>query len=177
MHTKLPLGAGQASQQLTGPDCRRDVVSDAAAVIVLVKRLEPDQAAVTLQLPLTAEQRSVLRGRRRTSCGREVVLQLPRDGALQPGDQLTDAQQSVLVEVTAAPEALMRVQAPTPLELMQAAYHLGNRHVALELHDQELLLPEDAVLASMLEGRGLHLSRCNRPFAPERGAYGGHAHG
>ena len=76
-------------------------MSDAAAVIVLVTRLEPDQAAVTLQLPLTAEQRSVLRGRRRTSCGREVVLQLPRDGALQPGDQLTDAQQSVLVEVQA----------------------------------------------------------------------------
>jgi len=177
MHTKLLLDAGQAFQQTARPSGRRDVVSDAAAVIVLVKRIALDQSVLTLQLPLTAEQRSVLRGRRQTSCGREVVLQLPRDGALKPGDQLTDAQQSVLVEVTAAPEALMRVQAPTPLELMQAAYHLGNRHVALELHDQELLLPEDAVLASMLEGRGLRLSRCNRPFTPERGAYGGHAHG
>ena len=147
------------------------------AVLVLDQRLAARADQADLLLPLTADERSVVRGRRRTDCGREVLLQLPRDGALQPGDQLTDAQQSVLVEVTAAPEALMRVQAPTPLELMQAAYHLGNRHVALELHDQELLLPEDAVLASMLEGRGLHLSRCNRPFAPERGAYGGHAHG
>ena len=105
MHTKLLLDAGQAFQQTARPSGRRDVVSDAAAVIVLVKRIALDQSALTLQLPLTAEQRSVLRGRRQTSCGREVVLQLPRDGALKPGDQLTDAQQSVLVEVTAAPEA------------------------------------------------------------------------
>ena len=82
-----------------------------------------------------------------------------------------------VVEVTAAPEALLRVQGSHPLELLQAAYHLGNRHVALELHEHELLLPEDSVLATMLEGRGLTVSRCVQPFAPEGGAYGGHQHG
>ena len=52
-----------------------------------------------------------------------------------------------------------------------------SRHVALELHEQELLLPEDSVLAAMLEGRGLTVSRCLQPFAPEGGAYRGHQHG
>ena len=96
---------------------------------------------------------------------------------LQPGDLLGDQSGSTVVEVTAAPEALMRVQGSHPLELLQAAYHLGNRHVALELHEQELLLPEDSVLATMLEGRGLTVSSCLQPFAPEGGAYGGHQHG
>ena len=146
-------------------------------VLVLEQRLAPNALRPDLRLPLTADERTVLRGRRRTLCGRDVLLQLPRDQSLQPGEQLCDADGITRVEVTAAPEALLRVQAATPLELMQAAYHLGNRHVALELHEQELLLPEDSVLATMLEGRGLTVSRCLQPFAPEGGAYGGHQHG
>ena len=158
------------------------------AVIELVQRWPAPAAGVEQppgpQLPLTAEQRTVLRGRRRTLCGRDVLLQLPRDGALRPGDRLTDAGGSVQVTVVAAVEPLLRVQAPSALELLQAAYHLGNRHVALELHEQELLLLEDAVLQQMLESRGLMVSHCERPFLPEGGAYGGghrhthsHSHG
>ena len=151
------------------------------AVIVLERRCaagdqlqsHPEKA---LQLPLTAEQRTVLRGRRQTPCGRDVLLQLPRDGALQPGDRLTDAAESVQVEVVAAPEDLLRVEAASSLELLQAAYHLGNRHVAMELHDDALLLPEDSVLEAMLQQRGLRLSHCRRPFLPEGGAYGSHSH-
>ena len=153
------------------------------AVIELVQRLpsaaDRAQEPIGLQLPLTAEQRTVLRGRRRTLCGRDVLLQLPRDGALRPGDRLTDAAGSVRVIVVAAAEPLLRVQASSALELLQAAYHLGNRHVALELHQEELLLLEDSVLQQMLESRGLMVSRCERPFLPEGGAYGGghsHAH-
>ena len=158
------------------------------AVIELVQRWPAPAAGAEQppgpQLPLTAEQRTVLRGRRRTLCGRDVLLQLPRDGALRPGDRLTDAGGSVQVTVVAAVEPLLRVQAPSALELLQAAYHLGNRHVALELHEQELLLLEDAVLQQMLESRGLMVSHCERPFLPEGGAYGGghrhthsHSHG
>ena len=80
----------------------------------------------------------------------------------------------------AAPEPLLRVQAESTLALLQAAYHLGNRHVALELHDEELLLLEDSVLEAMLRSRGLHVTVCERPFLPEGGAYGAgqsHAHG
>ena len=156
------------------------------AVIELVQRWPAPAAGAEQppgpQLPLTAEQRTVLRGRRRTLCGRDVLLQLPRDGALQPGDRLTDAGGSVQVTVVAAVEPLLRVQAPSTLDLLQAAYHLGNRHVALELHEQELLLLEDSVLQEMLESRGLLVSHCERPFLPEGGAYGGghshsHSHG
>ena len=147
------------------------------AVLVLDQRLAARADQADLRLPLTADERSVVRGRRRTDCGREVLLQLPRDGVLQPGDQLSDAAGTARVEVTAATEALLRVRATSALALMQAAYHLGNRHVALELHEQDLYLLEDSVLATMLESRGLQLSRCQRPFRPEGGAYAGHQHG
>ena len=146
-------------------------------VLVLEQRLAPNALRPDLRLPLTADERTVLRGRRRTGCGRDVLLQLPRDQSLQPGDQLCDADGITRVEVTAAPEALLRVQAATPLDLMQAAYHLGNRHVALELHEQELFLLDDSVLEDLLKSRGLMLSRCIRPFSPDGGAYGVHQHG
>ena len=138
------------------------------------------EAVGRLHLPLTAGERTVLRGRRRSRCGRELLLQLPRDGALQPGDLLLDGLRSLQVEVIASPERLLRVRAAAPLELLQAAYHLGNRHVPLELHEQELLLLEDSVLAVMLTSRGLQVSACERPFVPDGGAYGGvhsHPHG
>lgn len=174
MHTKPVSTAGQAFNLKAG-----EMVSE--AVIVLERHCDDDVTAVhgddvVLRLQLTAEQRMVLRGRRRTDCGRAVLLQLPRAGALCPGDRLTDAARSVQVEVIAAPEPLMRVEAGSPLELLQAAYHLGNRHVALEVHDHELLLPQDAVLETMLRQRGLRLSYCRRSFLPEGGAYGRHSH-
>ena len=91
----------------------------------------PDATLAVMELPLSADQRTVLRGRRRTACGRDVLLQLPRERALTPGDRLTDSHRQVHVLVTAAPDELLRVEAATPLALLEAAYHLGNRHVAL----------------------------------------------
>jgi urease accessory protein len=58
---------------------------------------------------------------------------------------------------------------------LEAAYHLGNRHVALEIHPGELRLLEDPVLAHLLEHRGLQVTPLQAPFQPESGAYG-HAH-
>ena len=142
----------------------------------IVDRQKVERKPVDWFLPLTAEERTVLRGRRSTSCGREVLLQLPRHGPLEPGDQLSNADASVWVEVEAALEDLLQVQAPTSLDLLAAAYHLGNRHVALELHDKELLLLDDSVLAAMLKGRGLVVISCRRPFLPEGGAYADHSH-
>ena len=136
----------------------------------------PDATLAVMELPLSADQRTVLRGRRRTACGRDVLLQLPRERALMPGDRLTDAHEQVHVLVTAALEELLRVEAATPLALLEAAYHLGNRHVALELHEDELLLLNDSVLETMLKGRGLKLTRCCRSFMPEGGAYIAHQH-
>ena len=142
----------------------------------LSEKLLPNSTPELMELPLSADQRMVLRGRRRTACGQEVLLQLPRERALMPGDRLTDSHEQVHVLVTAAAEELLRVEAATSLALLEAAYHLGNRHVALELHEGELLLLNDSVLAAMLNGRGLKLSRCCRPFMPEGGAYIGHQH-
>ena len=143
---------------------------------LLSEESSPNGTLEVMELPLSADQRTVLRGRRRTTCGHDLLLQLPRERALTPGDRLTDLHELVHVQVTAAPEELLRVEAATPLALLEAAYHLGNRHVALELHEHELFLLDDSVLATMLNGRGLKVTRCCRPFMPEGGAYIGHQH-
>ena len=143
---------------------------------LLSEESSPNGTLEVMELPLSADQRTVLRGRRRTACGRDLLLQLPRERALTPGDRLTDLHEQVHVLVTAAAEEVLRVEAATPLALLEAAYHLGNRHVALELHEHELFLLDDSVLTTMLNGRGLKLTRCCRPFMPEGGAYIGHQH-
>ena len=150
--------------------------------MLLVHRLSaatalPAGVCQRLGLSLDAEQRTSLRGHRRSDCGRDLLLQLPRDGALQPGDWLLSDDAAIAVQVIAAPEPLLRVSAASPLELLQAAYHLGNRHVALELHGDHLLLPRDPVLHDLLLHRGLTVAALEAPFVPEAGAYGAaHAH-
>ncbi len=124
-------------------------------------------------LVLTAEERTRLRGRRRTRCGREVLLQLPRGRALEPGEWLAaQPGEAGLVQVRAAPEALLQVRSEDARALLEAAYHLGNRHVALEIHPGELRLLKDPVLAHLLEHRGLQVAPLQAPFQPESGAYG-----
>ncbi|MBM5806624.1 MAG: urease accessory protein UreE [Cyanobacteria bacterium M_surface_10_m2_179] len=147
------------------------------AAVVLVERLPaaegPAGAQACLNLPLAADQRTSLRGHRRSACGRDLVLQLPRAAALQPGEWLRSADGSVLVRVEAAAEPVMEVRSGDPLALLQAAYHLGNRHVAMELHADRLLLLQDSVLADLLRQRGLQVSLHTLPFQPEAGAYEG----
>ncbi|MBM5797103.1 MAG: urease accessory protein UreE [Cyanobacteria bacterium M_surface_7_m2_040] len=128
-------------------------------------------------MSLSAEQRTSLRGHRCSTCGQDLLLQLPRGTPLQPGERLLSADAQVLVEVLAAPEPLLRVSSGDPLALLQAAYHLGNRHVALEIHQDHLLLPFDSVLLDLLRHRGLQVETFAAPFAPEAGAYGAGDHG
>jgi urease accessory protein len=132
-----------------------------------------------LRLPLDADQRTSLRGHRRSACGRDLVLQLPRGAALQPGELLRSDDGTVLVQVEAAAEPVMEVRSADPLALLQAAYHLGNRHVAMELHVDRLVLLQDSVLADLLRKRGLQVELLQLPFQPEAGAYEGlgHHHG
>jgi urease accessory protein len=140
---------------------------------------QPDPAGnPTLQLALTADERTRLRGLRQSVCGRDLLLQLPRGEALEPEEWLGNAEGEPLVQVVAAPEPLLVVTASDPLTLLQAAYHLGNRHVSLELQPGELRLLEDSVLERMLRQRGLTLNRQLAPFLPEAGAYSpsGHHH-
>ena len=146
-------------------------------VPVLTRRLDAVGGEACMELPLTAEERTRLRGLRCTACGQSVLLQLPRQGPLQPGESLAAAEGPVLVRVVAAPEKLLVVRAPSELALLEAAYHLGNRHVALELRTQQLRLLDDPVLADLLRVRGLALESLMEPFYPEPGAYQGvHSH-
>ena len=137
-----------------------------------------DSVPPPLRLALSADVRTRLRGQRHTLCGQELLLQLDRGEPLQPGEWLSGPRGGRAVQVEAAPETLLRVRAQAPLDLLQAAYHLGNRHVALELRATELRLLEDPVLADLLAHRGLLVDRLHEPFCPEAGAYGGaHSHG
>jgi urease accessory protein len=137
----------------------------------------PPAGATCWTLPLTAEERSRCRGRRRCANGEEVLLQLPRGEPLHPGQWLCgDDAADPWLQVRAAEEPLLRVRGGDGLALLQAAYHLGNRHVALEIHGGELRLLENPVLAHLLEHRGLQVERLRAPFRPEAGAYGGHSY-
>jgi urease accessory protein len=117
------------------------------------------------------------------SAGRHLGVFLPRGSVLRGGDVLV-AEDGSLVRVLAAPQPVLRVTTcpahGTPVDLPRAAYHLGNRHVALEVKADHLQLEPDPVLADMLRSMHLIVHERSAPFEPEGGAYaaGGHgAHG
>jgi urease accessory protein len=126
-----------------------------------------------LKLALPFEQRQKSRLRARAESGEEVALSLPRGRILRGGD-LVAAADGRLVEILAQPEKLMHVQGA---ELARLAYHLGNRHVPVEIGNGYLRLAPDHVLEEMLKGLGAKLSFIEAAFEPEGGAYGGgHRH-
>ena len=116
------------------------------------------------------------------SQGRNLGVFLPRGTLVRGGDMLV-AEDGSMVSVVAAPQAVMVVTACTehgsPFDLLRAAYHLGNRHVQLELKPDRLQLEPDHVLADMLRQMHLIVTDATAAFEPEGGAYasGGHAHG
>jgi urease accessory protein len=127
----------------------------------------------SLTLPFELRQRSRLVAR--TDAGRELLLQVPRGGVLRHGALLRVSDGTVL-EVRAAPESLSMVESQSAVDLLRAAYHLGNRHVALQIDARGLRYLHDHVLDAMLIGLGLEPRALEAPFEPEHGAYG-HAHG
>ena len=121
------------------------------------------------------------------SQGRALNVFLPRGTVLRGGDVLV-AEDGSLIRVKAAAQPVLVVthcaDHGTPFDLLRAAYHLGNRHVPLELQPDRLLLEPDHVLADMLRGQHLIVTEASSAFEPEGGAYGagggahaGHAHG
>jgi urease accessory protein len=127
-----------------------------------------------LQLPFEARQKTRLRTK--LVSGEEVGLLLPRGEILRGGD-LVVASDGRIVEVIAEPEKLLHVECATPSELARAAYHLGNRHVPVEVGHGYLRIAVDHVLEEMLRQLGARVSTIEAPFEPEAGAYGGgHGH-
>ncbi|WP_368655813.1 urease accessory protein UreE [Methylomagnum ishizawai] len=127
----------------------------------------------TLTLPYEARQKSRLLAR--TDGGVQVGLFLPRGKVLRGGDVLTGPTGEV-VAVRSAPEALSVVKTGDALLFARACYHLGNRHVALQIAPGELRYLADHVLDEMVRGLGLEIAHESAPFEPEAGAYHGHGH-
>ena len=129
------------------------------------------------RLPLPFELRQKSRLRAKLESGEEVAIMLPRGEILRGGDLLS-ASDGRVIEVVARPERLLHVECVSPQALARAAYHLGNRHVPVQVGDGILRLAADHVLEQMLKGLGARLTAIDAPFEPEAGAYGGgHAHG
>ena len=131
-------------------------------------------AGEQLQLPFELRQKSRLRAR--LVSGEEVALALPRGEVLRGGDLLL-ASDGRVVEVIARPERLLHVECDSPEALARAAYHLGNRHVPVQVGAGWLRLAADHVLEQMLKGLGARTTSVEAPFEPEAGAYGSHTHG
>ena len=145
--------------------------------MLLIEACAPDGAAACERLPLPFESRCKSRLRTRLASGEEAGLFLERGRVLRGGDRLLGNDGRV-VEVVAAVEALMEARSDDALQLVRAAYHLGNRHVAVEIRAGCLRFAQDHVLGEMVRGLGLPVIDIEAPFEPEAGAYGHHgAHG
>jgi urease accessory protein len=139
---------------------------------VLIKR------ASTVELDWDVRQKS--RFDATDSTGRALGVFLPRGTAVRGGDVLV-AEDGSLVRVVAAPQAVLKITPcanhGSPFDLIRAAYHLGNRHVPIELQPDHLKIEPDHVLADMLRAMHLIVNAVDEPFEPENGAYGHHAAG
>ena len=147
-------------------------------MLVFTQRLKSNKVQADLSLALTAEERSRSRHRFDHPNGTAFFFQLPRGTVLRQGDLLQTEDRSSTLEIQAKPEPVITVRIADELELLQAAYHLGNRHVALEVGQDDcgryLRLQPDSVLEDMLHHRGLSVTAETLPFQPEAGAYGHH---
>lgn len=146
----------------------------------LVGRIEGD-ATADRGLCLDYAERCRSRLRVQLDDGSEAGLFLPRGTVLRGGDVLV-SEDGTRVRVRAADEALYEARPPASAEdpafdLLRAAYHLGNRHVPVQLEPDRLVLERDPVLRQMLQRLGLDVIGITAPFEPEAGAYGGgHRH-
>lgn len=151
----------------------KSISQGAGLAPVLLKR------AATVELDWDIRQKS--RFEATDSLGRQLGIFLPRGTLVRGGDVLV-AEDGSMVRVIAAPQAVLRITACTshgsPFDLTRAAYHLGNRHVPIELKPDHLKIEPDHVLADMLRSMHLIVNEVSESFEPEGGAYsaGGHGH-
>jgi urease accessory protein len=124
-----------------------------------------------MRVILSFDQRQKSRLRAKLESGEEVALVLPRGRVLRGGDRVTTTDGRV-VEIVGAPEKLLHIESES---LAKVAYHLGNRHVAVQVGEGYLRIAEDHVLEDMLRRLGARVSHVEAPFEPEAGAYG-HQH-
>ena len=136
--------------------------------------------AVSTRAVMPLEQRIRSRVRITLEDGREAGIFLERGDSLKDGDLLVSDDGEVIA-VAAAPETVSETRCDDPLLFARACYHLGNRHVPLQIGEGFVRYLHDHVLDDMLHGFGLKVDVVEKPFEPEPGAYGGrsggHSHG
>jgi urease accessory protein len=128
----------------------------------------------TLSLPINSRVKSRIKVT--LDDGREAGLFLPRGKILRDGD-LVASEDGIVVEIKAAPELVSTVTSDNPHALAVASYHLGNRHVPLQVEPSWLRYLHDHVLDDMVKGLGLSVKTETAPFEPEAGAYQSSANG
>jgi urease accessory protein len=126
---------------------------------------------VLLDFDMRHRRRIVLR----TEAGAELLLDLPQAARLRDGDALV-LDTGGIVRVRARPEGLLEIHAHDAGALVRIAWHLGNRHLPVQVLGDRLRIRDDHVIAAMVEQLGAHADRIEAPFEPEAGAYGGAAH-
>jgi urease accessory protein len=129
---------------------------------------------LTVTLPFQDRQRSRLRVE--LSSGQTAVMLLPRGSVLRGGDTVLVSDGRV-ASIVSAPETVSTVRGRDARALARAAYHLGNRHMPLEVGEGFLRYLHDHVLDDMVRALGLLVVVEEAPFEPEGGAYGKHTHG
>jgi urease accessory protein len=112
----------------------------------------------------------------KTESGADMLIDLPHAVRLRDGDGL-EGEDGQIVRVVARAEALLEIHARGPAELVRIAWHLGNRHLPVQLLGDRIRIRDDHVIADMVHTLGGHAHKMNAPFDPEPGAYaGGHSH-
>ena len=132
---------------------------------------EKPKLGLFLKLTLSSDERRILRGKRLTDCDQEIILQLPRDGKLNDGDILSTNVPNFYVEIIAKTESLIEISSNSKIELIKTAYHLGNRHVEVEIEEDILLTKRDYVIKNMLLNFRVDVKNTKKKFFPERGAH------
>jgi len=139
------------------------------AIAILPELPSGTGVADRLTLPFELRQKSRLVAK--LDSGQQIALSLPRGHILRDG-ALLQTEDGAVIQVRAAAEELSVVASTDATELARAAYHLGNRHVPLQIQPGSLSYQHDHVLDGMLRGLGLQPSFAEAPFEPEAGAYG-----
>jgi urease accessory protein len=134
---------------------------------------QPQPTELVLTLPFELRQKSRLRAE--LNNGTAIGLVLPRGHLLRGGDCLR-AEDGSVVRIEAASEDVSTVHNDDAKMLARVSYHLGNRHVSLQIGDGWVRYQHDHVLDDMVRGLGLVVEFETAPFEPEGGAYGGHGH-
>jgi len=132
---------------------------------------EKPQEGLFLKLTLSSDERRILRGKRLSDCDQEIILQLPRKGKLNDGDILLTNKTSFYVEIIAKTENLIEISSDSKIELIKTAYHLGNRHVEVEIQEELLLTKSDYIIQNMLLNFKVDVKNTNKKFFPEIGAH------